>query len=83
MNKYIKALEDGHKIKIYPDKNNEKIKRYDSAIFYKLGEQYHTINNLCGDIVRNDLSINKIKKHFNSMLCEGFILEVLQWQRVI
>lgn len=83
MNKYIKALEDGHKIKIYPDKNNEKIKNYDPAIFYKINNEYHTINKLCGDIVRGDLSLNKIKKHFKSMLSEGFILEVLQWQRVI
>lgn len=76
MEKYIKALENGKKIKISPNKNNENIKNYDSAIFYKKDGFYHTINNLCGDIVRKDLTTTKIKKHFKRMILEGFVLEV-------
>ena len=76
---YINKLKNGCKINIKPNKNDKITRNYENCIFsIENGVIYSKSKTLCY-YKRDDLDINKLKKHFNNMILEGFIIEVLQW----
>jgi predicted DNA-binding ArsR family transcriptional regulator len=71
------ALENGEKILIEVDKNNENIKNYESAIFQKYTDGYITTSKTLGTLKRSDLNYKKIVLHFLKMDKQGFLITIL------
>lgn len=75
--KIMIALENGEKILIEADKNNENIKNYESATFQKCTDGYITTSKTLGTLKRSDLNYKKIALHFLKMDRQGFLLTIL------
>jgi hypothetical protein len=71
------ALENGEKILIEADKNNENIKNYESATFQKCTDSYITTSKTLGTLKRSDLNYKKIVLHFLKMDKQGFLITIL------